>query len=380
MKLRYITSVAVFAMDVACSSDSNFEESSTEGQTTSTQGATGSTEATGGQTSQTSQTTTKPSATTPALPPPAQTEGGGNTGATGGSSPAPETTSDVGDSNVDNSEGEANSATTSPTGPQSSTNETTPGGTDVVDSGADANFSFFVTSYYHMAELSGSEDGFGGDLRYNGATTGLEGADAICQEIARRVGFGSKTWKAYLSTSTVNAIDRIGNGPWYDFLGVKVADSPQDLISGSDRQPGGCCERGTYDELGLFHDGSTDQNNDGIDDDDHDTMTATNEDGTYAGFSCEDWTSTAATSGTTEGGGAGGGGAGGAGGGGRPGGGGGIMMGHSWPANSGQHWATSHAGHQCAAGTNFVQNGGGDSSTVGGGGGYGGFYCFALAE
>ena len=100
-----------------------------------------------------------------------------------------------------------------------------------------------------------------------------------------------------------------------------------------------------------------------MDDDDHDTLTATLEDGTYAGFSCNDWTSTTATSG-----------------GGELGGRGGIQLGHSWPAGSGRHWATAHANHQCAAGTNFIQNGGGDSSTVGGGGGYGGLYCFALAQ
>lgn len=255
---------------------------------------------------------------------------------------------------------------------------------DVVDTGADDKFSFFVTSYHHMAALSGSPDGFGGDFRYKGAKTGLEGADAICQEIARRVGFGHRTWRAYLSTSTVNAIDRVGTGPWYDFVGALVADSPSALTSGANRLPGGCCEKGTYDELGLFHDGKTDQNNDGIDDDDHDVITGSRTDGTYAGFSCDDWTSTTASSG--EGGGQmgggqmGGGQMGGGFGGGFGGLGGGVQFGHAWPAQSGQHWATAHAGHQCAAGTNFVQDGFGDSSTIGGGGGYGGIYCFALAE
>src|SRR5690606_21138007 len=57
----------------------------------------------------------------------------------------------------------------SDTGPVGSTT----GGedTDVVDVGAHEDFSFFVTSYYHIALLSGSEKGFGGDLRYNGAAT-----------------------------------------------------------------------------------------------------------------------------------------------------------------------------------------------------------------
>ena len=88
--------------------------------------------------------------------------------------------------------------------------------------------------------------------------------------------------------------------------------------------------------------------------------------------------------GGTGGGGGGGFPVGGGGGGGFPGGGfgpsGGIMMGHSWPAGSGQHWATSHGGHNCAAGTNFIQDGPGSPDSVGAGGGYGGFYCFALSE
>lgn len=229
---------------------------------------------------------------------------------------------------------------------------------DCTDTGADATMTFFLTSWHHIQELSGSDDGFGGDLRYNGAATGLEGADALCQEMARRVCHGHKTWKAFLSTSTVDAIDRIGDGPWYDYAGNLVANDTSGLTSGN-RPAGGCCNSGTYDELGTFHDGTTDVNNDGEDDDDHDTMTATQSDGTYNGFSCSDWTSTTA----------------------QPSGGGqgsGIMMGHSWPAQSGQSWVEAHAGHGCAAGTNFIQDGPGDGNTVGGGGGYGGFYCFAI--
>ncbi len=253
--------------------------------------------------------------------------------------------------------------------PTSETSTPTPEGAPAtVEGGPADSFSFFVTSYQQLIDLAGDPDGFGGDLRYDGAATGLEGADAICQELARRVGFGHRTWRAFLSTSTENAIDRIGSGPWYDFNGALVANDLSGLTSG-DRQAGGCCDEGTYDELGILHDGNSDVNNDGQDDDDHDTMTASNADGTYAGFSCDDWTSTTAQpdGAATQGG---------------PRGmmGGGIMMGHSWPARSGQHWIESHGGHACAAGTNFIQDGGGDSSTVGGGGGYGGFYCFALPQ
>src|ERR1700749_5261947 len=84
----------------------------------------------------------------------------------------------------------------------------------VASSGAQAqapqqapNMSFFVTS---------AGPGKGGNLG------GLEGADAHCQQLAAAAGAGGKTWRAYLSTATnaanpgqtVNARDRIGNGPW----------------------------------------------------------------------------------------------------------------------------------------------------------------------
>ena len=67
--------------------------------------------------------------------------------------------------------------------------------------------SFFLTS-------AGS--GNGGDLG------GLEGADAICQNLAESVDKGDLTWRAYLSTQgddAVNARDRIGSGPWFKCQG-----------------------------------------------------------------------------------------------------------------------------------------------------------------
>src|SRR5215470_4702734 len=84
------------------------------------------------------------------------------------------------------------------------------------------NISFFITS-------AGSG---------NGANLGgLAGADAICQRLAGAVGAGSKTWRAYLSTSAtanqpaVNARDRIGRGPWQNAKGVVVAQNLDDLHS-----------------------------------------------------------------------------------------------------------------------------------------------------
>ena len=64
-----------------------------------------------------------------------------------------------------------------------------------------ANMSFFVSS----------SNPKGGNLG------GLAGADQVCQSLAKTAGAGGKTWRAYLSTSTVDAKSRIGNGPWYNF-------------------------------------------------------------------------------------------------------------------------------------------------------------------
>ncbi len=91
----------------------------------------------------------------------------------------------------------------------------------------DTSMSFFVTSV-------GSGDG--------GNLGGLIGADAHCQQLAAAVGAGNKTWVAYLSQSqravTINARDRIGNGPWYSPTGIKVADNIEDLHSDSSNVTG----------------------------------------------------------------------------------------------------------------------------------------------
>jgi hypothetical protein len=82
------------------------------------------------------------------------------------------------------------------------------------DFGHDPRMSFFVTS---------EPIGDGGNLG------GLAGADAHCQTLATAVGAGDHTWHAYLSTQArpgkpaVNARDRIGTGPWYNFTGEMVA-------------------------------------------------------------------------------------------------------------------------------------------------------------
>ena len=80
--------------------------------------------------------------------------------------------------------------------------------------------SFFITSV-------GSGDGAN--------LGGLKGADAHCQKLAAAAGAGSRTWRAYLSTSgaggaaAVNAKDRIGAGPWYNAKGVLIAQNVAEL-------------------------------------------------------------------------------------------------------------------------------------------------------
>jgi hypothetical protein len=61
---------------------------------------------------------------------------------------------------------------------------------------------------------------------------GVAGADAYCQTMAAAAGRGGATWHAYLSTQgpgAVNARDRIGNGPWYNARGARVAQNLAEL-------------------------------------------------------------------------------------------------------------------------------------------------------
>ena len=98
------------------------------------------------------------------------------------------------------------------------------------------NTTFFVTS---------AGPGKGADLG------GLEGADRHCQQLAATVGAGGKTWRAYLSTNaaagSVNARDRIGNGPWQNSKGTVIATSVDDLHSANNKlgRDNSLTERGT---------------------------------------------------------------------------------------------------------------------------------------
>jgi hypothetical protein len=233
------------------------------------------------------------------------------------------------------------------------------GGNEAIAPGMDMaavdqpKFSFFYTSLDAMRRLSGSASGFGGDLRF-GTDSGLGGADKICQTIAADVGFGGKTWRAFLSAvagsggQPVHAIDRIGAGPWYERAGRLVAQDRAGLVAG-DRPAG---------EAQVVAD-LPDETGQGTKrlGDTHDVITGSNRQGQlrFAGnpsSTCQDWTS-ASTQGQ-------------------------IGVGHSWPAGSGRHWIEAHTERSCAPGVNLVQNGPGSQSSIGSGGGWGGFYCFAL--
>jgi hypothetical protein len=228
-------------------------------------------------------------------------------------------------------------------------------------SGMTSNFSFFVTSLAAMRKLANSENGFGGDLRF-GEATGLAGADKICRTIAESAvpGSGAKTWRAFLSASTggpnggpVHAIDRVGEGPWYDRMGRVFAMNKAGLIAGPRPMGNPAVVADFPNELGVPNKQGTDN---------HDTLTGSNRMGRYAGtlqLTCNDWTSAVGTDG-------------------RP------QIGHSWPRSPsnlsfGGQWIADHTAPGCAPGVNTSTSMGGSfGRTVGASGGYGGIYCLAL--
>ncbi len=246
------------------------------------------------------------------------------------------------------------------------------GGLASPDAGTLEHFSFFVTSLSALRVLSGSQMGFGGDLRYGetGPGAGLRGADKLCAAIAERSmpGASAKQWRAYLSAiddgagHPVNAIDRIGNGPWYDRLGRTFALAKSDLLA----------DRPLTADVAIKNDFP---NEDGVPNhrpdptqaqvDNHDTLTGSNAQGTlYSNTAtCNSWTGNTGTEGKPR-------------------------VGHSWPRSGGTmpggvnpaNWSSSLDESGCAPGVNLIEQGPPmpSSNTVGSGGGYGGFYCFAL--
>ena len=144
--------------------------------------------------------------------------------------------------------------------------ETSTGGS----SSADTSMSFFITSVGSGAD--------GGNLG------GLSGADGRCQMLATAVGAGSKTWHAYLSSSSVNARDRIGSGPWYNQAGERIAESVAALHPATGNGLSNGNPQHVLDETGMPAPGNQ-----------HDVLTGSLPDGTLSGaLTCMDWTSNSA--------------------------------------------------------------------------------------
>jgi hypothetical protein len=304
-------------------------------------------------------------------------------------------------------------------------------------------FSFFVTSLNALQELSGSQAGFGGDLRFGetGPGAGLRGADKICATIAERSmpGAGAKGWRAFLSATAddkgqqVDAIDRVGDGPWYDRLGRLVAPTKMDLVGFRPANGDPAIVNDLPNEDGVPNH-QPDPTSPAVDN--HDTLTGSNAEGRLysSTATCLDWTTADGSLG------------------GRP------RVGHSWPRSASPgnggfpfpggegglpirrtrrdggsspfppnggppfpfpggdgglpfpfpggeggfpfpfpggegglaglvggnfdygHWISTLDEAGCGAGVAIVEMGGPNPAnpTVGSGGGYGGFYCFAL--
>lgn len=190
-------------------------------------------------------------------------------------------------------------------------------GTSIQAQQADESMSFFLTS---------AGPGNGADLG------GLAGADAHCQRLAASVGAGGRTWRAYLSTSGVDARDRIGDGPWYNARGVEIAADVDNLHGEND-----LTKETQLNEKGEIVNGRGDSPNR------HDILTGSNLDGTSSGATCGNWTSSSSD--------------------------GSASVGHHDRTGGGDNptsWNSAHGSRGC--GQSDLQGTGGDGL----------FYCFAI--
>ena len=243
------------------------------------------------------------------------------------------------------------------------------GGAGGSSAGPAANFSFFLISVGAVRTLSGSQEGFGGDLTYGetGTGAGLKGADKICAAAADLAwpgtGQKSRAWRAFLSTSTANARDRVGSGPWHDALGRQVASNMTQLLMDRPGDADATIKNDLPNEYGIpnHSDGAPGCTGSACPDN-HQTLTGSKADGTVwtgkfmnmdipsTDATCNDWTIKTET--------------------GKP------MCGHSWPRQgSGTNWISSYYDGGCAPCARLTEAGGVTGKCVGSAGGYGGFYC-----
>jgi hypothetical protein len=223
-------------------------------------------------------------------------------------------------------------------------------------------FSFFQPSMEGLVSLAPDQaNGFGGDLG------GVEGADAVCTVLAQAANPGdTKTWRAFLSATgggpdggPIHAIERIGEGPWFNYNNQLLANDIAGLMPDDDGRPidtdPALAEMFT-DEYGAPVSPDTGSI------DNHDTLTGSNDEGRLPmgatlEDTCNDWTSTDESLNPP-------------------------IVGHAWPrsATSGRHWINEHTAGGCGAGISTVLERGNGTPTVGANGGYGAFYCFAVTE
>jgi hypothetical protein len=252
-------------------------------------------------------------------------------------------------------------------------------------------FSFFVISNAELIRQGGEDPNNKGFSKYGGNLGGIEGADKICQTAAEHVSpcQTSKVWRAFLGTTKVNPIDRVGTGPWYDRNGRLWASNKTALVADRPTDADPAIKNDVPNENGVKNqtpDGTTKVDN-------HETLTGMSATGTIytqststgmAGgatscgldvgatgtamwsserATCWDWTRN-----TPEG---------------CP------RVGHTWcstasctPAGSGSgtSWLSVWNEGGCAPGGTLAQTGGVPAGVrkVGSAGGYGGFYCMAV--
>ena len=181
--------------------------------------------------------------------------------------------------------------------------------------------------------LSSSGPGDGGNLG------GLAGADVHCATLAEAAGVTNREWRAYLSTTGddgINAIDRIGEGPWFNANGVEVASSTENLLSDDNNLN----KETAISELGQVINGLGDDPNR------HDILTGTELDGLASSgtedTTCGNWTSNDEGS---------------------------AIVGHHDRDGGGANpmsWSTAHGSNGCSQ--SDLQSTGGDGL----------FYCFAI--
>jgi len=222
-------------------------------------------------------------------------------------------------------------------------------------------FSFFVTSMKALFEIAGNDKGLGGDFRYGktGTGAGLLGA-----------GSSVKQWRAFLSVKQgpdgkqVNAIDRIGAGPWYDRIGRIVSPDIAGLLA--DRPAAHSAIKDDLPNEDGVPNHRPDPNQPVVDN--HMVVTGSDAKGVlYTSTSstnatCDDWTSVTTSS--------------------RP------RAGLSWPQGTSgsmkggmKNWISALDVAGCQAGIDLDESTGPGVKgiyTIGNGGGYGAFYCFAL--